>query len=101
MLISLTLLYRGYNRDSLILSKQECSLVQQCIASGSILKDDFQAPTFTNARVAAKLNGYLDIFKNCCDTKNKKRSTKEEKNLSYRPFEPIGEVSKKHQYSKP
>ena len=81
-------------------------LVQRSIASGSILKDDFQAPTFTNARVAAKQVKWrhLDLFEMCCDTKNKKRSAEEDEILIYRPFgtrQTINEVSKKHQYSKP
>ncbi|GFH59332.1 hypothetical protein CTEN210_15808 [Chaetoceros tenuissimus] len=82
----------------------ESLLVQQSIASGSILKDDFQAPTFTNARIAAKLNGHLDLFESCCDAQNIKISAKEGKILSYRPFgtrQTIDEVSNIHQYSKP
>ena len=74
-------------------------LVQQSIASGSILKDDFRAPAFTNARIAAKLNGHLDLFESCCDARNIKISAKEDKILSYSPVgtrQTIDEVSNIH-----
>ncbi|GFH62057.1 predicted protein [Chaetoceros tenuissimus] len=76
-------LYLDICHKDLELQKSESLLILQSIVSGSILRRDFQAPAITNARIAAKLTGHLDLFESCSDANIAKRCSKEDVILSH------------------